>query len=70
MPSSGLLEGLTVLADNTGLVVGRTLVDPSGWRIPVLVSGDRYGGTVFGDWHGRLGLGHSARHGSALAVVV
>ena len=28
MPSSGLLEGLTVFAENTGLVVGRTLVDP------------------------------------------
>ena len=38
MPSSGLLEGLKVFAENTGLVVGRTLVDPSGWRIPVLVS--------------------------------
>ena len=38
MPSSGLLEGLTVFAGNTGLVVGRTLVDPSGWRFPVLVS--------------------------------
>ena len=30
MPSSGLLEGLTVFAEHTGLVVGRTLVDPSG----------------------------------------
>ena len=38
MPSSGLLEGLAVFAENTGLVVGRTPVDPSGWRIPVLVS--------------------------------
>ena len=38
MPSSGHLEGLTVFAKNTGLVVGRTLVDLSGWRIPVLVS--------------------------------
>ena len=38
MPSSGLLEGLTVFAENTGLVVGRTLMNPSGWRIPVLVS--------------------------------
>ena len=38
MPSSGLLEGLTVFAENPGLVVGRTLVDPSRWRIPVLVS--------------------------------
>ena len=36
--SSGLLEGLTVFAENTDLVVGRTLVDPSGWRVPVLVS--------------------------------
>ena len=36
--SSGLLEGLTVFAENTGLVVGRILVDPSGWRVPVLVS--------------------------------
>ena len=35
---SGLLEGLTVFAENTGLVVGRTLVDSSGWRVPVLVS--------------------------------
>ena len=38
MPSSGILEGLTVFAESTGLVVGRTLVDPSCWRIPVLVS--------------------------------
>ena len=38
MPSNGLLEGLTVFAENTGLVVGRTLVDPSRWRVPVLVS--------------------------------
>ena len=38
MPSSGLLEGLTLFAENTGLVVGRTLVDPSMWRVPVLVS--------------------------------
>ena len=33
-----VVEGLTVFAENTGLVVGRTLVDPSGWRVPVLVS--------------------------------
>ena len=38
MPSSGLLEGLTVFSENTSLVVGRTLVDPSGWKVPVLVS--------------------------------
>ena len=38
MPSSGLLEGLTICAENTGLVVGRTLVDPSQWKVPVLVS--------------------------------
>ena len=38
MPSSGLLEGLTIFAENTGLVVGRTLVDPSRWRVPFLVS--------------------------------
>ena len=38
MPSSGLFEGLTLLAENTGLVVGRTLVDPSRWRVPVLTS--------------------------------
>ena len=38
MPSSGPLEGITVFAENTGLVVGRTLVDPSRWRIPVLIS--------------------------------
>ena len=38
LPPSGLLEGLTVSSENTGLVVGRTLVDPSGWKVPVLVS--------------------------------
>ena len=32
LPPSGLLEGLTVFSENTGLVVGRTLVDPSGGR--------------------------------------
>ena len=34
----GLLEGLTLFAENTGLIVGRTLVDLSGWKVPVLVS--------------------------------
>ena len=38
LPSSGLLEGLTLFAEETGLIVGRTLVDPSGWKVPVLVS--------------------------------
>ena len=38
MPSSGLLEGLTLFAENTDLIVGRTLVDPSRWKAPVLVS--------------------------------
>ena len=38
LPSSGLLEGLTLFAEETGLIVRRTLVDPSGWKVPVLVS--------------------------------
>ena len=38
MPPSGLLEGLTLFAENTGLIIGRTLVDPSQWKVPVLVS--------------------------------
>ena len=38
LPPSGLLEGLTVFSENTGLVVGRTMVDPSAWKVPVLVS--------------------------------
>ena len=38
MSSSGLLEGLTLFAENTGLVVSRTLVDPSKWNVLVLVS--------------------------------
>ena len=38
LPSSGLLEGLTWCAEDTGLIVGRTLVDPSKWKVPVLVS--------------------------------
>ena len=33
-----VLEGLTLFAEETGLIVGRTLVDPSGWKVPVLVS--------------------------------
>ena len=37
-PPSGLLGGLTVFSENTGLVVCRTLVDPSGWKVPMLVS--------------------------------
>ena len=41
MPSSGLLEGLTLFAENTGLIVGRTLVDPSRWKVPVFVSNFR-----------------------------
>ena len=38
MSSSGLMEGLLLFAENTGLVVGITLVDPSKWSVPVLVS--------------------------------
>ena len=38
MPSSGLLEGPTLFTENTGLIVGRTLVDPSRWKVLVLVS--------------------------------
>ena len=38
MQSSGSLEGLTLFAENTGLILGRTLVDPSRWKVPVLVS--------------------------------
>ena len=34
LPSSGLLEGLTLFAEETGLIVGRTLVDPFGGRFP------------------------------------
>ena len=38
LPPSGLLQGWTFFSENTGLVVGRTLVDPSGWKVPLLVS--------------------------------
>ena len=38
LPPSRLLEGLTVFSENTSLVVRRTLVDPSGWKVPVLAS--------------------------------
>ena len=38
IPPSGLLEGLTLFAENTGLIVGRTPVDLSRWKVPVLVS--------------------------------
>ena len=30
--------GVDVIAEDTGLIVGRTLVDPSKWKVPVLVS--------------------------------
>ena len=33
-----IIEGHTLFAENTGLVVGRTHVDPSRWNVPVLVS--------------------------------
>ena len=46
LPSSGLLEGLTLFAEDTGLIVGRTLVDPSGWKVPVLVSNFSQGTVV------------------------
>ena len=38
MPSCCLLERVAIFAESTGLIVGRTLVDPSKWKIPVLVS--------------------------------
>ena len=38
MPPTGLLEGLTPFTENTGQIVGRTLVNPSRWKVPVLVS--------------------------------
>ena len=68
LQSSGLLESLTVFAENTGLVVGRTLVDPSGWRVPVLVS--NFGRTLFGGWHDCSSIGYPACHGPALACIL
>ena len=66
MPSSGLLEGLTVFAENTGLVVGRTLVDPSQWRVPVLVSNFSQDTVMvepfFGGGHGHTGVHHTGLH--------
>ena len=38
IPSSGLLEEITLFAGKTGIVVGITLVNPSKWSVPVLVS--------------------------------
>ena len=35
MPPSGIYSGLTLFAENTDLIVGRTLVDPSRWKVPV-----------------------------------
>ena len=37
-PPADYWKDLTLFADNTSLVVGRTLVDPSKWSVPVLVS--------------------------------
>ena len=52
MPPSGLMEGLTVFSENTGLVVGRTLVDPSGTSVGTSVgvklwTGHCNGATIF-----------------------
>ena len=35
---TSLLEGLTILLVYSGLLVGCTLVDPSEWKVPVLVT--------------------------------
>ena len=66
MPSSGLLEGLTVFAENTGLVVGQN----SGGPLPVEGSGTRvklwsrysYGGAVFGGGHGHIGVRYTGSY--------
>ena len=52
MPSSGLLEGLTLFAENTGLIVGRTLtggtvaMEGSGPRVK-FQSGNHCGGPIY-----------------------
>ena len=38
MASTGLMEGYTPFSEETGLIVGRTLINPSKWKVPVLVS--------------------------------
>ena len=58
--SSSLLEGLTLFADNTGLVVGRTIVDPSKWSVPELQPGDCYGQTFLRGWHSGTDIGHAS----------
>ena len=73
LPPSGLLEGLTVVSENTGLVVGRTLVDPSGWKVPLLVS--NFGQeTVMVEPFSEIGMiasvGNSARYEPAVPSVV
>ena len=59
---------------NTGLVVGRTLVDPSVWKVPVLVSNfgqeTGHGGAIFGDWHDCPGVGDSTRHEPTVTSVL
>ena len=70
LPPSGLLEGLTVFSENTGLVVGRTLVDPSGWKVPVLVSNFGQETVIFRDWHDCPGVSDSAHYGPATSSVV
>ena len=67
LPSSGLLKGLTVFAENTGLVVGRTL----GWRVPVLVS--NFGQeTIMVEPFSEIGMiaQVSASHGPTLADIL
>ena len=48
LPSSGLLEGLTLFAEDTGLIVGRTLVDPSSRCLVYLDDIISFGGTFDG----------------------
>ena len=65
--SSGLLEGLTVFAENTGLVVGadagRSVRMESSSVGVQFRPGNGDGGTFLGGWHDCSGVGYSACRG-------
>lgn len=51
LPSPVLIEGLQSFSEETGLMVGRSLVDPSKWTVPVLVTNFSTENVTVGPFH-------------------
>ena len=69
LPSSGLLEGLTLFAENTGLIVGRTLVEMEDSSPCVKFQpGDYRSGPIHGSVNDYTGHRYTVRGGAPLTV--